>query len=195
MKTTKSSPHQFIFRCLCPCCVPLFLCSHTNGNWVAYFEYYSIYVRPKHSSSSHQPSVPPLTPVTICCCHRQCCDLYEKERFFPQDLVQDSSQKYFQPARTDTNITPFFFSPIVSSRSQVRYTHTKKTNEGKTLKWYSFLPEREKVKPDADSYVSTACLLYLLMVIKPSNTIMLSRTQPGYKHQRLIWLETQTRRL
>lgn len=162
VKTTKSSPHHFIFRCLCPCCVPLSLCSHTNGNWVAYFEYYSIYVRPKHSSSSHQTSVPPLTPVTICCCHRQCCYLYEKERFFfsgsssrliPEILPTCPHWHKYNPL--------FFFSPIVSSRSQVRYTHTKKTNEGKTLKCYSFLPEREKVEPDADSYVSTACLLYL----------------------------------
>lgn len=76
-----------------------------------------------------------------------------KRNIFSQYLVQDSSHKYFKPACTGTNITHFFF--VVSFRSQVRYTYTKKTNQRKVLTCYSFLPEREKVEPDADSYIPT----------------------------------------
>lgn len=47
----------------------------------------------------------------------------------------------------------------------MRYIFTKKPNETKPLKCYSFLPERKKVEPDADLYVSTAYLLYLLSPI------------------------------
>lgn len=192
----KSSPHQFIVRYLCPCRVPLSLFTY---RWELHGLFWTLqylctsqtqqFLSPAFSASSDTSNKLLLTQGPLL-------PLW-KIKIFSPDLVQDSSQKYFKPAHTGTNITLFFFPfPIVSSRSQVRYTYTKKTNQRKTLKRYSFLPEREKVKPDADFYifpflVSYICyLLYLLMVIKLSNTLMLSRAQlinirgwSGWKHR------------
>lgn len=101
----------------------------------------------------HHPSVPPLTPVTVllCCCHRECF-LYEKKYFFSVSSSRLIPQ-ILQTCLHWHKYNPLFF--VVSFRSQVRYTYTKKTNQRKVLTCYSFLPEREKVEPDADSYIPT----------------------------------------
>lgn len=149
MKTAKSSPHSGIsapvmFQCL-------FALIQMGTGWpilnITVFTYVPSTVVP------HHPSVPPLTPVTVllCCCHRECF-LYEKKYFFSVSSSRLIPQ-ILQTCLHWHKYNPLFF--VVSFRSQVRYTYTKKTNQRKVLTCYSFLPEREKVEPDADSYIPT----------------------------------------
>lgn len=149
MKTAKSSPHSGIsapvmFQCL-------FALIQMGTGWPILN--ITVFTCVPSTVVPHHPSVPPLTPVTVllCCCHRECF-LYEKKYFFSVSSSRLIPQ-ILQTCLHWHKYNPLFF--VVSFRSQVRYTYTKKTKQRKVLTCYSFLPEREKVEPDADSYIPT----------------------------------------
>lgn len=119
---------------------------------------------PAHSRYSHQPSGPPLPPLTICCWHRDCY-LHAEERFLSGPSPRLIPPEILQTSPCWHKSKPHSFQFFLSSVSQLRYIFTKKTNQIKPLKCYSSLPERKKVEPDADLHVSTAYVWYLLSLM------------------------------